>query len=85
LIARIVGGAAAWNLLSATCLARSLVLCRLLRSEGLAADLRIGVARPGGAFRAHAWVEHHGVALGEPENVAGQFLELAGLVRGREP
>ena len=63
---RIVHGAASWSPLRATCLAQSLVLCRLLRGQGLAAELRIGVLRAGETISAHAWVEHGGVALGEP-------------------
>ena len=50
-IARIAHAAADWNPFRANCLARSLVLCRLLRSRGLAADLRVGVSKPDGALR----------------------------------
>ena len=67
-IARLVHAAANRNPFRPNCLARSLVLCRLLRLRGLAAELRIGVAAPGGAFAAHAWVEHDGVALAEAES-----------------
>lgn len=46
-----------------TCLHRALALVWLLRADGLAAALRIGV-RPGdGNLAAHAWVEHGGVVL----------------------
>ena len=62
-LARLVDAAARWNPVPATCLVRSMVLCRLLRRRGLAADLRIGVASPDGGLSAHAWIEHGGVAL----------------------
>ena len=62
-LARLVDAAACWNPVPATCLVRSMVLCRLLRRRGLAADLRIGVDNPDGGLSAHAWVEHGGVAL----------------------
>ena len=67
-LARLVHAAANRNPFRPNCLARSLVLCHLLRLRGLAAELRIGVAAPGGAFAAHAWVEHGGVALAEAES-----------------
>ena len=64
-LARIVHGTANHHLFQTSCLVRSLVLSRLLRSQGLLATLRIGVAKPDGALAAHAWVEHAGVALAE--------------------
>ncbi len=75
-VARIVHAAASRNPTRPNCLARSLVLCRLLRLRGLGAELRIGVAKPGGDLAAHAWVEHDGVALGEPEPEGRLFAAL---------
>ena len=75
-VARIVQGAAGWSPVHASCLARSLVLCRLLRRQGLAADLRIGVAMPDGRFAAHAWVEHEGVALNDSAGCGAPFRGL---------
>jgi len=72
-LARIVRGAANWTPFHANCLARSLVLSRLLRCQGLAHNLRIGVHKPDGHFAAHAWVEHGCVALAEPETVADRY------------
>lgn len=63
--ARMVDAAGHWNPVHTSCLVRSLVLCRLLRRKGLAAELRIGVAQPDSNFSAHAWVTHAGVALAE--------------------
>ena len=68
LIARLVHAAANRNPFRPNCLARSLVLSRLLRIRGLGAELHIGVAARGGAFAAHAWVEHGGIALAEAES-----------------
>ena len=76
LIARIVHGAANRNPFHPNCLTRSLVLCRLLRRQGLAAGLRLGVAKPGGTFAAHAWVEHGGVALSEADSVAERYASF---------
>jgi hypothetical protein len=72
-LARIVRGAANRNPFHPDCLTRALVLCRLLRRQGLAAGLRIGVAKPDGHFAAHAWVEHGCVALAEPATVADRY------------
>jgi hypothetical protein len=76
--ARIVHGAAPWSLLPANCLPRALVLCRLLRRRGLQAELRLGVGKPEGHFAAHAWVEHAGSALAEPEGNSERFSPLGG-------
>jgi hypothetical protein len=43
--------------LNATCLKKSLVLLRVLRRRGHAAELRLGVGRVDGTFASHAWVE----------------------------
>ena len=75
-LARIVHGAAPWSPLPANCLPRALILLRLLRREGLPAELHLGVGKPGGEFSAHAWVEHSGVPLAEPENSARTFAPL---------
>jgi hypothetical protein len=55
-----------------TCLSRSLVLTWLLRGNGVAADVRIGVKTAGG-FGAHAWVENGGVALNDPQRPAERY------------
>lgn len=47
----------------ATCLTQALALEALLRKQGYEAELRIGVARKGGRFRAHAWLEREGKIL----------------------
>lgn len=55
------------------CLPRSLVTSTLLAREGIETVLRIGVRRDGGILKAHAWVEHLGFPLGDPEDVAATF------------
>lgn len=49
-----------------TCLEESLVLWYLLRGEGVAARLRVGVRKVDEKFEAHAWVEYGGEALNQP-------------------
>jgi hypothetical protein len=46
----------------ATCLTKSLALARMLRKNGVAANVRIGV-KAAGAFEAHAWVEVDGAPI----------------------
>ncbi|HEX4838405.1 MAG TPA: lasso peptide biosynthesis B2 protein [Solirubrobacteraceae bacterium] len=58
------------------CLARSLVLTRLLGRRGIAAQLVIG-ARSTPDFLAHAWVEHAGQAVLSPGD--GSFVRLVEL------
>ena len=49
-----------------TCLEESLILWYLLRKQGIASRLRIGVRKVNEKFEAHAWVEQEGVALNQP-------------------
>jgi hypothetical protein len=53
------------------CLIQSLVLSRLLAARSIGSTLVIGVSVDG-AFSAHAWVEHDGVAV----LPAGEFARL---------
>jgi hypothetical protein len=57
------------------CLARSLVLTRLLAGRGIEAKLVIG-ARSGPDFLAHAWVEHAGEPVLDPGDGFGRLVEL---------
>jgi len=50
-----------------TCLERSLSLWWLLARQGIDTQFRIGVRKDDEKFAAHAWVERHGVAIGEPD------------------
>ena len=63
--------------LGANCLPRSLVLCQLLRNRGIAADIRLGVAKPAdGDLLAHAWVELDGLPLNDSLDVAERYAAL---------
>jgi Transglutaminase-like superfamily len=58
------------------CLARSLVLTRLLARRGMPAKLVIGT-RPAPDFLAHAWVEHAGDPVLSPgDGSFGRLVEL---------
>ncbi len=76
---RLVQGAAAWSLHRPTCLHRSLTLWWLLRRQGVASELRIGVRMEQGRFEAHAWVEREGVALNDGSDVNLRFAAFQGL------
>ena len=55
------------------CLPRSLLTSTLLAREGIETVVRIGVRRDGGILKAHAWVEHLGLPLGDPGDVTAKF------------
>jgi hypothetical protein len=58
------------------CLARSLVVTRLLARRGVQAKLVIG-ARTEPEFLAHAWVEHDGEPVLDPgDGSFGRLVEL---------
>ncbi len=57
------------------CLARSLVLTRLLARRGIPAKLVIG-ARSAPEFLAHAWVEYDGQPVLSPGDGFGRLVEL---------
>jgi len=48
-----------------TCLSISLALRELLLRNGIESEFRIGVARIGDEFSAHAWLEYEGRPIGE--------------------
>jgi Transglutaminase-like superfamily len=56
------------------CLPRALAAHAMLRRRGIASRLCLGVARSGGAFAAHAWIE-----VGEERIIGGD--EAAGCTR----
>ena len=61
-----------WNLI--TCLPRSLTLWWILRRQGVAAELRMGVRRDSECIVAHAWVACNGVVIGETKH--DQFVSF---------
>lgn len=70
LAARIQPGAVA-------CLPRSLVLADMLQARGMSGKAVIGVAKQGGEFASHAWVELDNNMVAEPERVAQDFNQLS--------
>ena len=76
-----VSRAARNNLYPMSCLRRSLVLQRILRGQGVAAELRIGVRKEGERLEAHAWVEVEGKAVGEVEEIAVTYPPLSEVER----
>jgi Transglutaminase-like superfamily len=61
--------------LRSSCLPRSIVLWSLLRRQGIAADVRIGVRCDSqGEFHAHAWLEWNGEVLIDAAEVGSQYL-----------
>jgi hypothetical protein len=75
---RLVRIAARYRLRPAACLPRSLALRWMLRRRGIPAALEIGVRKDGGRLRAHAWLVYDGAPIGEPEEVAAEFVPLLG-------
>lgn len=64
---------------AATCLTQAIAARVLLVRHGLAAELRVGVARDAvGEFRAHAWLEREGrVIIGGDESLS--FKPMPGI------
>ena len=74
-IARRVSAAA--SILRARCLARSLVLCHLLRHRGRSTEIRLGVSKlADGKLSAHAWVELDGLPLNDGADVFERYAAL---------
>ena len=76
-LGRLVSIAARHHLYRMLCLRRSLVLQWLLCRRGIIADLRFGVQKEADDFSAHAWLEHEGQPISEPQAVAARFAPLA--------
>ncbi|SRR5260221_3550763 len=86
-IAGLVAIAARHGAYRAKCLPLSLTLQRLLQSEGIPSELRVGVRKDGHALVAHAWVEHDGAPLLEARGVHERFAafdEALAATRGGE-
>jgi len=74
LTARMVRTAECHGLSRPNCLHQSLVLWWLLRRQGIACELRLGVRKQHGSVEAHAWVEHNGAVLNDNGNVRQHFV-----------
>lgn len=78
--------AAARNLVfRPNCLERSVVLWWLLRSRGIAAELRVGARKDAQAFEAHAWVECAGRVISEAGETHRHFVPFDGPIASAEP
>jgi len=76
-IARAVDRAARRGVFRPLCLARSVALQRMLRSEGiLGSRIHIGVRSVRGAFEAHAWVTLDGRVIGDDATFIERFSEI---------
>lgn len=63
--------------LPATCVPRSVLVWGLLRRHGVASEVVIGVRRSDGpGVDAHAWVEHEGRPITDPQATVDRFLRL---------
>lgn len=74
--ARLVRLAARHGLYHPSCLEQSLAILWLLRREGIAAELRIGVRKEAGQLLAHAWVECLGFPLNETADNVGRYRQF---------
>lgn len=73
---RLVGIAGRYHLHPMRCLQRALVLQWLLGRRSIRAELRIGARTEAGRLYAHAWLEHDGQPVGEPQGIANRFAPL---------
>jgi hypothetical protein len=78
--AQVFNSAVRYSLIKGRCLSQSLVLWHLLRAQGIASALCIGVQKKDDAlplavenFDAHAWVEYQGIVLNEHPQVRERF------------
>lgn len=80
-VARFVRAAARHGPSGRNCLVDALTLWWLLRLQGIAGDIRIGVRKDAGALDAHAWVECGGLVLDEPADLSRPFAPLTAPTR----
>ena len=72
-VAMLVNRAAQQPFVPATCLSRSLYLQWLLKRHGITSQLRIGIDKTTGVFKAHAWVECAGIPMNDQPDLAKKF------------
>ena len=84
-VAAWVSRAAAAGMLPVGCLPRALLTAAILERQGIEVAVRIGVQRDGDVMRAHAWVEHEGVPVAEPGEIATRFAPFDRDFRDRAP
>lgn len=78
--ARMVRAAAWHGAYHANCLQQSVVLWWLLRCQGIASDLRIGVRKEASQFEAHAWVEYLDFALNDSSDTHQRYFAFEGAI-----
>lgn len=84
MIARLESAAARNLFHRSSCLERSIVLCWLLRSRGIPAELRVGAQKHVERFEAHAWVECEGIVLNDADDIHSHFVPFDGPVTPAE-
>ncbi|NEO87481.1 MAG: lasso peptide biosynthesis B2 protein [Spirulina sp. SIO3F2] len=57
----------------ANCLRQSLTLWTMLRWQGMATELRIGLRRVEGKVESHAWLEYQGQVIGDRPDVQQDY------------
>ena len=70
---KVVAIASKYSKIWSNCLRKSLVLWFLLRRQGIASDIRIGVQFENKSFKAHAWVEANGLILNDSQDVVFRY------------
>jgi hypothetical protein len=75
-LGRLVRIAGRYHLVPARCLQMSLVLQWLLARRGIVTEMRIGVRKAEDGLSAHAWLEHNGQPIDEPERIETRFSPL---------
>jgi hypothetical protein len=79
-LALAVDRAASFGVGRPLCLARSVALNRMLELHGIRGSrIRIGVAKQGDAFAAHAWVEYRGAVLADHAWHVRHYSELSDM------
>ncbi|MFB2835276.1 lasso peptide biosynthesis B2 protein [Floridanema evergladense] len=76
-IAKLVEIASRYGIYKPNCLQKSLLLCWLLRQQGMESELRIGVRKKEELLEAHAWVEYQGCILNDRSDVNQLFAPFA--------
>jgi hypothetical protein len=77
-LARMVSAAARHGPYRGNCLSRSLALWWMLRREGIASDLRLGVRKATVGIDAHAWVERDGQPLNDRMAISRDYSPFSG-------
>ena len=76
-LGKLVGMAGRHHLYPMRCLRQSLVLQWLLAQRGIITELQIGVRKEVDGLSAHAWLEHGGQPIDEPQTIENHFAPLA--------